>query len=50
MRAIVPVLEGFLPHELVAGFQEQVANLQLAYAKAATATEGKGEEEANGDG
>jgi hypothetical protein len=50
MRAIVPVLEGFLPHELVAGFQEQVANLQLAYAKAATATEGKGEEEAHGDG
>ena len=50
MRALVPVLEGFLPHELVAGFQEQVANLQLAYAKAATATEAEGEEEASADG
>jgi hypothetical protein len=35
MRALVPVLEGFLPRELVAGFNEQIANLQLAYAKAA---------------
>lgn len=34
MRALVPVLEGFLPRELVAGFNEQIANLQLAYAKA----------------
>ena len=34
MRALVPVLEGFLPQELVAGFEEQIANLQLAYAKA----------------
>jgi hypothetical protein len=35
MRALVPVLEGFLARELVAGFNEQIANLQLAYAKAA---------------
>ena len=35
MQALVPVLEDFLPEELVAGFQDQVANLQLAYAKAA---------------
>jgi hypothetical protein len=28
------VLEDFLPSELVAGFEEQVANLQLAYAQA----------------
>lgn len=34
IRALVPVLEGFLPRELVAGFNEQIANLQLAYAKA----------------
>jgi hypothetical protein len=35
MQALVPVLEDFLPEELVSGFQEQIANLQLAYAKAA---------------
>jgi hypothetical protein len=35
MRALLPVLEGFLPKELVSGFEDQVANLQLAYAKAA---------------
>ena len=33
-----PVLEDFLPRELVASFEEQVANLQLAYAKAAKET------------
>ena len=37
MRALVPVLEGFLPAELVQGFQEQIATMQLAYAQAATA-------------
>jgi hypothetical protein len=35
MQALVPVLEDFLPEELVSGFQEQIANLQLAYAQAA---------------
>jgi hypothetical protein len=35
MQALVPVLEDFLPEELVKGFEEQIANLQLAYAKAA---------------
>jgi hypothetical protein len=39
MAALVPVLEGFLPKEIVGGFQDQVANLQLAYAKAAAETE-----------
>ncbi len=39
MSSLVPVLEGFLPTELLAGFQEQIANLQLAYAKAASETE-----------
>lgn len=34
MTALVPVLEGFLPEDVVDGFEEQVANLQLAYAKA----------------
>ena len=34
MQALVPVLKDFLPVELIAGFEEQVANLQLAYAKA----------------
>jgi hypothetical protein len=53
MRALVPVLEGFLPQELVAGFQEQVANLQLAYAKAARETVGAEDDEdedADGEG
>ena len=40
MRALIPVLESFLPKELVAGFQEQIANLQLAYAKAAEESHG----------
>ena len=40
MQALVPVLEGFLPEELVNGFEEQVANLQLAYAKAARGDDG----------
>jgi hypothetical protein len=35
LRALVPVLEDFLPAELVSGFEEQIATLQLAYAKAA---------------
>jgi hypothetical protein len=35
MQALVPVLKDFLPQELVASFEEQIANLQLAYAKAA---------------
>lgn len=38
MQALIPVLQDFLPGELVAGFEEQVANLQLAYAKAVRET------------
>jgi hypothetical protein len=40
MQALVPVLEGFLPEDLVSGFEEQIANLQLAYAKAAKEDDG----------
>jgi hypothetical protein len=40
MRALVPVLVGFLQEDLVAGFEEQIANLQLAYAKAARDDDG----------
>jgi hypothetical protein len=47
MRALVPVLEGFLPQEIVSGLGDQIANLQLAYAKAAA--EGKGQPD-GGDG
>ena len=36
MRALTPVLEGFVPSELVRDFNQSVANLQLAYAKAAS--------------
>jgi len=38
MTALVPVVEGFLGEELVDGFEEQIANLQLAYAKAVRET------------
>jgi hypothetical protein len=34
LRAIVPVLEGFVPPETVRDFNQVVANLQLAYASA----------------
>jgi hypothetical protein len=34
MKALVPVLEDFLPEDVVDSFEDQVANLQLAYAKA----------------
>jgi hypothetical protein len=40
MQALVPVLHGFLPEDLVSGFEEQIANLQLAYAKAAKDDDG----------
>jgi hypothetical protein len=43
MRALVPVLEDFLPAELVKGFEEQIANLQLAYAKAAQEADDAGD-------
>ncbi len=51
MRALTPVLERFVPGELVRDFNSSVANLQLAYAKAATeAGPGAGESAAGGDG
>ena len=36
MRALVPSLEGSVPAEVVRDFNQMVANLQLAYAKAVT--------------
>lgn len=36
MRALTPVLELVVPAELIAEFDQSVANLQLAYAKAAS--------------
>jgi hypothetical protein len=41
MRALTPVLERFVPADLVGDFNTSVANLQLAYAKAASETEGE---------
>lgn len=35
MNAITPVLERFVPEQLVRDFRQSMANLQLAYAKAA---------------
>jgi hypothetical protein len=48
MNAITPVLERFVPEELVRDFRSSVANLQLAYAKAAgdSGATGHAEEEA----
>ena len=36
MQALMPVLEQVVPAELLRDFESSVANLQLAYAKAAT--------------
>lgn len=36
MRAVTPVLEAIVPKELLSSFEEQVASLQLAYAKASS--------------
>jgi hypothetical protein len=36
MRALTPVLEKVVPAELIRDFNQSVANLQLAYAKAAS--------------
>src|SRR5215213_5952649 len=35
LNAVTPVLERFVPSELVRDFRQSIANLQLAYAKAA---------------
>jgi hypothetical protein len=35
LRAVVPVLEGAVPEEVLRDFNQVTANLQLAYAKAA---------------
>jgi hypothetical protein len=35
LRALVPVLEGAVPEEVLRDFNQVTANLQLAYAKAA---------------
>jgi hypothetical protein len=43
LRAVTPVLEQVVPAELVQQFQEQVASLQLAYAKAASEPEPDGD-------
>ena len=46
MNAITPVLERFVPEELVRDFRSSVASLQLAYAKAAS--EGEAQEDSEG--
>ena len=50
LRAIVPVLEGSVPEEVLRDFNQVTANLQLAYAKAADelADEAAAEEPAEG--
>lgn len=41
LRALLPVLEGAVPDELVRDFKQVTANLQLAYADAAGGDEAK---------
>ena len=43
MKALTPVLAQVVPHDLIRDFEQSVANLQLAYARAAS-------EEAGGEG
>jgi hypothetical protein len=40
MRALTPVLEQVVPADLIRDFNQSIANLQLAYAKAAADTPG----------
>ena len=40
MRALVPVLAGSVPEEVVSDFNQVTANMQLAYAKAVSDTGG----------
>ena len=42
MRALVPVLQQVVPDELIRDFEQSVANLQLAYAKARSEEAGGG--------
>jgi hypothetical protein len=41
LRALLPVLEGSVPEELIRDFKQVTANLQLAYADAATEKSGE---------
>jgi hypothetical protein len=43
MRALVPVLSGSVPEEVVSDFNQVTANMQLAYAKVVSEGEGTGE-------
>jgi hypothetical protein len=45
LRALVPLLEGAVPEEVLRDYAQVTANLQLAYAKAADETQ-----EADGEG
>ena len=42
LRALVPLLEGALPAEMIGDFRQVTANLQLAYAAAAKEAGGEG--------
>ena len=41
MRALVPVLEGVVPEEVLRDFRQVISNLQLAYASAASEAGGQ---------
>ena len=43
MRALVPVLSGSVPDEVIGDFNQVTANMQLAYAQAVSGAEGPAE-------
>ena len=43
IRVLLPVVEGFVPEEVVRDFHQVLADLQLAYAKAVEETQPKAE-------
>jgi hypothetical protein len=49
LRAVTPVLEQVVPEELVKQFAQQVAGLQLAYAKAASESSSADDGDDDGD-
>jgi hypothetical protein len=50
MRALVPLLEDAVPGELVRDLNQSVANLQLAYAKAASTAAAPDDDSTSGNG
>lgn len=48
LRALVPVMEGTVPQEMISDLNQVTANMQLAYAKAVSETESPDREQSGG--